>query len=172
MARNGWRFNDSRTAILYAASVEALALLELVVRPGWESVREIVVVSIDVPDGSVVDLDDVGVTLPSNWNARPVARDSQSIGAAFLRAIDARPPRTKAICGLRVPSVISTTDFNVLLDPRQEASYSVADWTRVPFETLRTTRPAEQGAPLHSPAARRYLVRARQSDAADPDHPT
>jgi RES domain-containing protein len=139
VARDGWRFNDRKTEVLYAATVEALALLEVVVRPEWESVREITVVSIEVPDGSVVDLYDVGVTLPTNWNARPVASDSQSIGAEFLRAIDGRPSGTKAIYGLRVPSVISTTDFNVLLDPRQKASYRVANWTRIPFETLRTT---------------------------------
>lgn len=139
MARDGWRFNDSKTEILYAAAVEALALLEVVVRPGWESVREITVASIEIPDGTVVDLDHVGVTLPTNWNARPVARDSQSIGAEFLRAIEARPPGAKTICGLRVPSVVSTTDFNVLLDPGQKASYRITHWTRIPFETLRTT---------------------------------
>jgi len=139
VARDGWRFNDSKTEILYAAAVEALALLEVVVRPGWESVREITVASVEVPDDSVVDLEEVRITLPTHWNARPVPRDSQSIGAEFLRAIDAHPPRAKAICGLRVPSVISSTDFNVLLDPRQKASYRVTDWTRIPFETLRTT---------------------------------
>jgi RES domain-containing protein len=139
VARDGWRFNDSKTQILYAATVEALTLLEVVVRPGWESVREITVASIEVPDGSVVDLDDVGVTLPTNWNARPVARDSQSIGAEFLRVIETRPPGAKAMCGLRVPSVISATDFNVLLDPRQKALYRVTNWARIPFETLRTT---------------------------------
>jgi RES domain-containing protein len=139
VARDGWRFNDRKTEMLYAATVEALALLEVVVRPGWESVREITVASLDIPDDSVVDLDDVGITLPTNWNARPVARDSQPIGAEFLRAIDARSPVANVICGLRVPSVISSTDFNVLLDPRQKASYRVAGWTRIPFGTLRTT---------------------------------
>lgn len=139
MARDGWRFNDSKTEMLYVATVEALALLEVVVRPGWESVSQVMVASIEVPDDAVVDLDDVGITLPTNWNARPVARDSQSVGAEFLRAIDARPPRTTAICGLRVPSVISSSDFNVLLDPRQKPLYRVANWTRIPFETLRTT---------------------------------
>ena len=139
VARDGWRFNDRKTEILYAATVEALALLEVVVRPGWESVREITVASVEVPDDTVVGLDDVGITLPTNWNARPVARDAQSIGAEFLQAIDSRPTGATAICGLRVPSVISSTDFNVLLDPRQKATYRVADWIRIPFETLRTT---------------------------------
>lgn len=139
MARAGWRFNDSKTEILYAAAVEALALLEVVVRPGWESVREIIVAHLEVPDDAVVDLEMVDIALPTNWNARPVARDSQSIGAEFLRAVDSRGAEKSAICGLRVPSVVSSTDFNVLLDPRQKFSYRVTNWSRVPFETLRTT---------------------------------
>lgn len=139
VARDGWRFNDSKTEILYAATVEALALLEVVVRPGWESVREITVASVQVPDDAVVDLAEIGIELPTNWNARPVARNSQSIGAEFLLAISAHPRGTKTICGLRVPSVISSTDFNVLLDPRQKALYRVTEWARIPFETLRTT---------------------------------
>ncbi|MDZ7651597.1 MAG: RES family NAD+ phosphorylase [Burkholderiaceae bacterium] len=139
VARDGWRFNDGKTEILYAATVEALALLEVVVRPGWESVREITVASIDVPEGSVVDLDDVGISLPTNWNARPVARDSQSIGAELLRIIDTRARGAAEICGLRVPSVVSSTDFNVLLDPRQKTSYRVTHWARIPFATLRST---------------------------------
>jgi hypothetical protein len=34
VARDGWRYNDNRTEILYAAGVEALATLEVVARPG------------------------------------------------------------------------------------------------------------------------------------------
>lgn len=139
VARDGWRFNDRKTEILYVAAVEALALLEVVVRPGWESVRELTVATINVPDGAVVELAQLGITLPTNWNSRPVARDSQSIGAEFLAAIDARSARSAAIVGVRIPSVISSTDHNVLLDPRQKAAYRVVDWARIPFETLRTT---------------------------------
>lgn len=42
-------------------------------------------------------------------------------------AIDAR---------VRVPSVISTTDHDILLDPRQKGSFSVASWARIPFNCL------------------------------------
>ncbi|MFM7641518.1 MAG: tetratricopeptide repeat protein [Cyanobium sp.] len=31
------------------------------------------------------------------------------------------------------PSVISTVDYNVLLDPRQVASYAIAEWHRIPL---------------------------------------
>ncbi|MFM7640021.1 MAG: RES domain-containing protein, partial [Cyanobium sp.] len=33
--RDGWRFNDKRTAIPYTAEVQSLAILEVVSRPGW-----------------------------------------------------------------------------------------------------------------------------------------
>lgn len=140
IARDGWRFNDSKTELLYAAAVQSLALLEVVVRPGWESVQQVTVATIEVPDDAVVDLAQLGITLPTNWNARPVARDSQSIGAEFLSAIDARTaPPVPGIVGVLVPSVISTTDYNVLLDPRRKTDYKVVNWARIPFETLRTT---------------------------------
>ncbi|MFM7640022.1 MAG: hypothetical protein ACKO45_00460 [Cyanobium sp.] len=32
-----------------------------------------------------------------------------------------------------MPSVISTVDHNVLLDPRQEASHAIAEWNRIPL---------------------------------------
>ena len=139
VARAGWRYNDNRTEILYAAGVESLATLEVVARPGWNTIKELTIASIDVPDGSVVDLDDLGIVLPSNWNMRPAAQNAQPVGAEFLAAIDKAKTAGTRICGLRVPSVISTTDYNVLLDPRQKSSYAVAAWSRIPFDWLKGT---------------------------------
>ena len=139
VARDGWRYNDNRTEILYTAGVESLATLEVVARPGWNTVNELTIASIEVPDGSVVELDAIGIVLPSNWNVRPAARNAQAIGAEFLAAIDKAKTAGTRICGLRVPSVISRTDYNVLLDPRQKSSYSVAAWSRIPFDWLRGT---------------------------------
>jgi RES domain-containing protein len=135
-ARDGWRFNDRRTEILYSAEVEALAILEVVARPGWESVDELTVAAIEVPDHTVVHLDILGIALPSNWNQRPAARNAQRIGAEFLAAVDEASKQGRAVCGVRVPSVISLTDHNVLLDPRQKSKYRVAGWSRIPFDWL------------------------------------
>ncbi|HUH94587.1 MAG TPA: RES family NAD+ phosphorylase [Casimicrobiaceae bacterium] len=139
VARDGWRFNDRSTAILYAAEVEALAILEVVARPGWETVEELSVATIEIPDGAVVGLADLGLSLPANWNQRPAARDAQRIGGEFLAHIDARGAQGPILCGVRMPSVISSTDHNVLLDPRQKARYSVAAWSRISFDWLRST---------------------------------
>lgn len=136
VARDGWRFNDKRSAILYVAAVQSLAILEVVSRPGWSNVAEILVAAIEVPDGSVVSLDDLGLLLPTNWNVRPVGPNAQSIGGEFLKMVDQAATEGRLICGVRVPSVISTTDCNVLLDPRQSEKYRIVEWARIPFNWL------------------------------------
>jgi RES domain-containing protein len=136
IARDGWRFNDRRSEILYSAEVEALAILEVVARPGWENVAELTIAAIEVPDDAVVNLDTLGIALPSNWSQRPAARSAQRIAAEFLAAVDAASKQNRTLCGVRVPSVISSTDRNVLLDPRQKSKYRVVAWSRVAFDWL------------------------------------
>jgi RES domain-containing protein len=136
VARDGWRFNDKRSAILYAAEVQSLAMLEVVSRPSWSTVAELTVAIIDVPEESIVSLRDIGLLLPTNWNVRPAGPNAQSIGGEFLKAVDQAAAEGRQICGVKVPSVISTTDSNVLLDPRQLAKYKIVDWARIPFNWL------------------------------------
>lgn len=139
VARDGWRFNDKRSPILYGAEVQSLAILEVASRPGWSSLAELTIAAISVPNGSVVSLEDLGILLPTNWNVRPAGANAQSIGGEFLKAVDQAHAAGKQICGVRVPSVISTTDCNVLLDPRQRDRCKIADWTRIPFNWLVAT---------------------------------
>ena len=136
VARDGWRFNDKRSEILYTAEVQSLSILEVAARPGWDTVTELNIAAIEVPDGTVLDLLDLGIVLPSNWNVRPAAPNAQSIGGEFLAAVDREAAVGRRVCGVRVPSVISTTDHNVLLDPRQKSSFSIAFWARIPFNWL------------------------------------
>ena len=136
VARAGWRFNDKRSAILYTAEVQSLAILEVVSRPGWGTVAELTIAAIALPEGSVLSLEELRLLLPTNWNVRPVGPNAQSIGGEFLKAVDLAATEGRLICGVRVPSVISTTDFNVLLDPRQRELYRIAEWVRIPFNWL------------------------------------
>ena len=92
-----------------------------------------------MPAGSIVSLEDLGLLLPTNWNVRPAGSNAQSIGGEFLRAVDQAATEGRQICGVRVPSVISTTDCNVLLDPRQGEHYRIADWIRLPSNWLVAT---------------------------------
>jgi RES domain-containing protein len=136
---NGWRFNDLSTEILYAAEVEALATLEVAVRPGWDTIQQVLIATIEVPDDSLANLRDLGIILPNSWNARPATDDSRLIAGEFLNAIANLPPRAARPIGLRVPSVLSSTDFNVLLDPSRKSEMSAAITSRIPFNTLRVT---------------------------------
>lgn len=135
----GWRYNDLKTEILYASEVEALAVLEVAVRPGFETIRHILIATIEVPGGSVTDLSTMGIVLPRNWNARPAADDSRDIGREFLEAVAKLPRGAPRPSGLRVPSILSATDYNVLLDPSRKHEYRAIDLQRLPFSTLRDT---------------------------------
>ena len=138
VARGGWRFNDPDTAILYAAETRSLAILEVVARPGWEAVAELAVFPIEVP-GAIVTLDDLGIVLPTNWNNRPAAHSARRIGAEFLRHVDRARVSGRVISGVFVPSVISTIERNVLLDPRQLATFQLGPEVRIPFDWLAKT---------------------------------
>lgn len=131
----GWRFNDTKTEILYAAEVESLAVLEVAIRPGLHTISQIVVATIEIPDAAVVEPRDLKIILPSNWNARPAASDSRAIGRQFLDAIASIPPARRPV-GLRVPSVLSGSDHNVLLDPSQKTRYTASISHLLPFRTL------------------------------------
>ena len=135
----GWRFNDLTTEILYAAEHEALATLEVAVRPGWETIQQVLVATIEIADGSLANLSDLGILLPSNWNSRPATDDSRLIAREFLTAIASLSPASGRPLGVRVPSVLSSTDFNVLLDPSRKSEMPASITSRIPFNTLRVT---------------------------------
>ncbi|MFT4100789.1 MAG: RES domain-containing protein [Burkholderiaceae bacterium] len=139
VGRGGWRYNDRDTPILYAASVQSLAILEVVARPGWDAVEELAIFPIDVPDGTIAPLEALGIRLPSNWNNRPAAGAARRIGAQFLQAVDAARRLGDRLCGVLVPSVISTVDRNVLLDPRQVDTFAVGSPALIPFDWLTAT---------------------------------
>ncbi len=134
----GWRFNDLATEVLYTAEVEALAILEVAIRPGFETIAEIVIATIEVPDGSIVGLDEIGLQLPADWDVRPAADESRKIARGFLDALARRPADNRPI-GLRVPSVLSGSDSNVLLDPSRKSEFKARVTGRIPFGTLRET---------------------------------
>jgi RES domain-containing protein len=135
----GWRFNDLSTEILYTAEVEALATLEVAVRPGWETIRQVLIATIEIPNNRVVAPGDLGIVLPNNWNARPVADDSRIVAREFLDAVARLRAGASRPIGIRVPSVLSSSDFNVLLDPSRKAEYGGSITSRIPFKTLRAT---------------------------------
>jgi hypothetical protein len=110
------------------------------VRPGWETIQQILIATIEIPDDSVANLADLGIVLPRNWNSRPVATDSRTIAREFLATVAGLPATAAKPIGLRVPSVLSSSDFNVLVDPSRKGECTAAITSRIPFNTLRATR--------------------------------
>lgn len=137
--QRGWRFNDLDTQILYTAEVESLALLEVAIRPDLEAIKEIIVATIEMPDGLVISPSDAGIVLPRNWNARPVADDSRTVARQFMEYVASLQPGKAKPLGLRVPSVLSGSDCNVLIDPARTSELKAALSSRIPFNTLRRT---------------------------------
>lgn len=78
--------------------------------------------------------------MPRNWNARPVQDDSRVIAREFLVAVAALPAGRAKPVGLRVPSVVSSSDYNVLLDPSRRVEYRASITSRILFITLRSSR--------------------------------
>lgn len=109
----GGRLADGRwhtvgRRVVYCASSEALAVLELRVHLGrYIPHSEYLMHTIDVPDDCVELLDPKD--LAGGWNAVPHTAVSQAIGDEWLRS--------RQGLALRLPSVHSQSDTNILLNP-------------------------------------------------------
>lgn len=102
------RWHSVGRPVVYTATSEALAVLEMRVhlRRALPNVAFAIHV-IEVPDDAIEPLDPA--TLSPDWNSVPPREASRSIGDAWLASA-----RSLA---LRVPSVHSESDANLLLNP-------------------------------------------------------
>lgn len=83
--------------------MQSLAILEVVSRPGWQTVQELTIAALSIPDGSVVGLDDLGLLLPTNWNVRPLGPNAQSIGREFSPPLIVQPWKVGRCVGYGCP---------------------------------------------------------------------
>jgi RES domain-containing protein len=84
-------------------------MLELLVHIDRDDAPADVVFAIaDVPDDSIEDA--VVSNLPTNWRLEPPPSELREIGDAWIRS--------NASIGLRVPSVLSPNESNLLINPR------------------------------------------------------
>jgi len=114
------RWHSQGQPIVYCASSESLAVLELRVHVGPYLPQEgYTLHAIDVPDTLIESLSPT--TLIAGWNAVPHSQVSQPIGDTWLEQ--------RRSAALRVPSILSATEFNVLINVRCEPqpSISIAD---------------------------------------------
>ena len=120
----GGRWHTQGRRIVYCASSEALVVLEVRVHVGrYVPTAPYVMHAIDVPDECIVT---VSVhELPSDWSAVPYGEASQAIGDEWLRS-----GRSAA---LRVPSVHSSSDTSVLVNPVHADFKSVTVASSAPY---------------------------------------
>lgn len=118
------RWHGRGRRVVYCASSEALAVLELRVHLGRYIPRDRYVMhEIDVPDECIAEL--ASQTLPSNWDAVPHTPASQVVGDEWLVS-----GRTVA---RRVPSVHTASDKNYLLNPEHPDIDKVRVAARRPY---------------------------------------
>jgi RES domain-containing protein len=108
--RNGGRWNSKGVAVLYCATSESLALLELRVHAPHPYPRDRLRFVIDVPDDAVQEapLTD----LPRGWNSLPPSPASKRFGDEWVAS--------RSYLGLLVPSVIASEERNLILNPAHE----------------------------------------------------
>ncbi len=104
-AKNGARWNSPGTRVVYCCAAEASTLLEVLAHAD-EVPENHVLVIMEVPDD--VTIVDPG-RLPPSWRALDYHTATQTVGDQFVN-------EGKGLL-LRVPSAITTTDQNYLLNP-------------------------------------------------------
>lgn len=118
------RWHSAGRRVVYCATSEALAVLEVRVHVGRFIPRHRYTMQvIDVPDGRIAALPEAD--LPERWNSVPHTDASQRLGDRWLA-------ETSSVA-LRVPSVHSRSDANVLLNPSHRDFHRVRLIDSVPY---------------------------------------
>jgi RES domain-containing protein len=104
---NGGRWNSKGVPVLYCATSESLAMLELRVHAPHPYPRVRLRFVIEVPDDAVHDVPIS--SLPRGWNKLPPSPSSKRFGDNWVTA--------GSSLGLLVPSVIASEERNLLLNP-------------------------------------------------------
>jgi RES domain-containing protein len=104
---NGGRWNSKGVPVLYCATTESLALLELRVHAPHPYPRTRLRFVIEVPDDAVEEAS--ATELPRGWNRLPPSPASKQFGDNWIVA--------RSSLGLLVPSVIASDERNILLNP-------------------------------------------------------
>lgn len=137
----GGRFNSAGVPLLYLSSSQALATLEVRVHARKAFPRQRYLYSIEIPDDEIKTLKDLDLRLPKGWDARPPTVFSQIFGDEWVASA--------ASLALAIPSVVSDTDLNLLVNPRHPAWSRVKQVKRrkVTMDARLWTPPAKKAGP-------------------------
>jgi RES domain-containing protein len=104
---NGGRWNSKGVPVVYCATRESLAMLELRVHAPHPYPRTRLRFVIEVPDNAVIEAP--LSSLPRGWNKLPPAPASKLFGDEWIAS--------GSSLGLLVPSVVAPDERNLLLNP-------------------------------------------------------
>lgn len=105
----GARWNSKGIQMIYTAENRSLAMAEVAVHLSLATMpNDYFMHTIFVPD-SISLLEMTKVDLPIDWNSFPHIRATQKIGDEFIIKNE--------FCVLKVPSVVTKGDFNILINP-------------------------------------------------------
>lgn len=108
-AKKGARWNSIGIEMIYTAQNRSLAMAEVAVHLTWATLPDdYVMLTIDIPD----DIPFAKLTekdLPTDWKVFPHPPSTQAIGDFFISE--------NQFAILFIPSVVTSGDFNVLINP-------------------------------------------------------
>lgn len=105
----GGRWNSKGVPALYFGSSAAACILESRVHTPLLDRIQRLMHTIELPDGSVATMQDLGLSLPADWDVKPEPPSTTSLGDGWIAS--------RASLGLYVPSVPSPMDLNILVNP-------------------------------------------------------
>lgn len=111
----GGRWSSPGTRVVYVADSLSLATLEILVHLHQPAaLADYVVLTVDLPDDGIEVVTEA--VLPKKWRIYPTPSENQAIGDRWVR--EARS------LALRVPSAVTVTEANFLVNPAHR------DWKR------------------------------------------
>jgi len=108
-AINGARWNSQGVEMIYTAINRSLAMAEVAVHFSIATMpKNYMMVTIDIPED--IEIKTLNPErLPPNWNQFPHPTSTQKIGNLFIEE--------NTHCCLKVPSVVTHGDYNILINP-------------------------------------------------------
>jgi RES domain-containing protein len=112
-ALRGARWNSMGIEMIYTAENRSLAMAEVAVHLSLANLPEdFVMLTIEIPDDASIK-EIMQQDLPLFWNSFPALESTKRIGDQFILE--------NKFLALKIPSVVTKDDFNILINPRHEA---------------------------------------------------
>jgi RES domain-containing protein len=129
----GGRWNNPGVPLIYTATSQSLAALEILVHlEAPELLEKYSMLGVEIDESLIADLDQS--RLPKNWKANPAPPSLKAMGDEWAVS------RVSAV--LRMPSAVVPSEYNLVLNPlhRDFSRIKVANSSRFQFDSrLRRT---------------------------------